>query len=146
MPLPKKLPPRNFVSSLAQNLSANLSYTKYNNGVQVNSQEDVKTQKQAFLSIVQSATSKFSDNLQAGNVELTSTLDLERLVKMFLVLSGEASDIQGHVDSATGNIEQKTAMSRIEEIIGDDDPAVLELFSKLYEGYNQLNDDANEEK
>ena len=92
------------------------------------------------------ATEQFTKALEKGKVELNSTLDLERIVKLTLLVSGEADSIQGNsrtVETETSVEGAKIAMSKVEEILDSDDPIVTEIFNKLYEGYNEMNDESN---
>ena len=70
---------------------------------------------------------------------MDSSLDLERLVKCSLVLSGEADHITGTPAGQTEQIQINDA-SKIAEILDENDPMVQTLFKKLYVGYNKLND------
>ena len=84
--------------------------------------------------------------LEKGKVELNSTLDLERIVKLTLLVSGEADSIQGSsktTETETSVESAKIAMSKVEEILDSDDPTVNEIFNKLYEGYNKMNDESS---
>ena len=88
------------------------------------------------------AADKFIDNLNKGNVELDSTLDLERIVKLTLILSGEADSITGSTgtETTTNMAANELSMSKIEEILDLNDPEVKAMYDKIYSGYNQIND------
>lgn len=119
-----------------------LERTTHNNGVRATTEEETKERKKKFLIILDKATDKFLQNLQEDKVDLTSTLDLERIVKMVLVISGEADSITGQTGSATTSVstEAKLSMSKIEEILNLDDPNVQAMFQQIYTGYNEIND------
>lgn len=119
-----------------------LERTTHNNGVRATTEEETKERKKKFLTILDKATDKFLQNLQEDKVDLTSTLDLERIVKMVLVISGEADSITGQTGSATTSVstEAKLSMSKIEEILNLDDPNVQAMFQQIYTGYNEIND------
>lgn len=125
-----------------------LERTTYNNGVKATTEAETKERKKKFLDILDKATDKFLQNLQDDKVDLTSTLDLERIVKMVLVISGEADSITGQTGSATASAatEAKLSMSKIEEILNLDDPNVQAMFQQIYTGYNELNDAVCAEK
>lgn len=116
--------------------------TTHSNGVPVATPGDTKQRKEKFLKILDKATEKFLKNLEDDVVDLTSTLDLERIVKMVLVLSGEADSITGQPNGSTTSVttEAKLSMSKIDEILKMDDPAVQAMFQQIYNGYNELND------
>lgn len=116
------------------------------NGVKVATVEETKERKKKFFEIIDKATTKFLQNLEEDKVDLTSTLDLERLVKMALVLSGEADSIVGGVGETSISAEAKLSMSKIDEILNMDDPSVQAMFQRIYTGYNELNDAACAEK
>lgn len=125
-----------------------LERTTHNNGVKATTEEETKQRKQKFLTILDKATDKFLQNLEDDKVDLTSTLDLERIVKMVLVVSGEADSITGQTGSATTSVstEAKLSMSKIDEILNMDDPNVQAMFQQIYKGYNELNDAVCAEK
>lgn len=106
------------------------------------SKEELKKKKENFMDIIGVATSKFVDNLNKGNVELDSTLDLERLVKLTLILSGEADSITGSTTQSTETTitTQDVPMSKLDEILKMDDPDVKAMYDKIYAGYNDMND------
>ena len=92
-----------------------------------------------MLNIVNTALDKFTENLSEGKVRLDSSLDLERLVKLALILSGEADSITGKPAHQSEQVEI-TDLSKVGQILDDNDPAVKAMFEKLYKGYNNLND------
>ena len=142
MPKFQKSTPTPLVSSV----STQLKKTVPVGNTQVISPEELKDKKQKLLSVIDTATEQFIQNLADKKVELTSSLDLERLIKLTLLLSGEADSITGsslhqaEVSTSIGVDNAEISMSRINEILNLDDPEVKSMFDKLYEGYNQLND------
>lgn len=112
------------------------------NPTQVSTPEETKERKKRMLGIVDSALDNFKNNLDAGRVVLDSSLDLERLVKCALVLSGEPDTITGK-SSNQSEEHQIVDASKINEILDENDPMVKSLFDKLYKGYNKLNDEAD---
>lgn len=108
-----------------------------NSTTPINSAE-VKQRKKSMLGIVDTALDQFRRNLESGKVELDSSIDLERLIKCALILSGEADSITGKPNGQTE--QHKVEISKIAEVLDENDPMVQTLFNKLYEGYNKLND------
>lgn len=116
------------------------------NATQVSSEEEIVAKKREILGVLDSALDKFKANLENGTVPLNSTLDLERIVKLRLLVSGEADTIAG---TPNGQIEQELStglssasisMSKVDEILSLDDPTVQAMYDMLYNGYNQQND------
>ena len=106
------------------------------------SDDDILNKKQKYLAVLDQAADKFIENLNKGNVELDSTLDLERIVKLTLILSGEADSITGSTgtETTTNMAANELSMSKIEEILDLNDPEVKAMYDKIYSGYNQIND------
>lgn len=131
---------------LVSSVSTQLKKTIPTDDTQVVSPEELKNKKQKLLNIIDNATEQFIQNLNDKKVELTSSLDLERLIKLTLLLSGEAESITGssvhqaEVSTSVGVNNAEISMSKINEILNLDDPEVKSMFDKIYEGYNQLND------
>ena len=75
---------------------------------------------------------------------MSTSLDLERLVKLTLLLSGEADSVTGkpygETDQETSITAQSISMSKIEEILDLNDPEVKSMYEKISKGYNELND------
>lgn len=111
---------------------------------QVATPDEVKEKKRTLLDIVQQGTDLFKKNLSEGRVEMSTSSDLERLVKLTLLLSGEADSVtgkpHGEVDQETSIVAQSISMSKIEEILNLDDPEVKKMYEKISQGYNELND------
>ena len=131
---------------LVSSVSTRIRQTVPDNGVVVTTPEETVSRKRKFLAMLDKATEQFTKALEKGKVELNSTLDLERIVKLTLLVSGEADSIQGNsrtVETETSVESAKIAMSKVEEILDSDDPIVTEIFNKLYEGYNEMNDESN---
>lgn len=142
MPKKKHIPQAPLVSSV----SARIRQTVPDNGVTVTTPEETTARKKIFLAMLDKATEQFTKALEKGKVELNSTLDLERIVKLTLLVSGEADSIQGSsktTETETSVESAKIAMSKVEEILDSDDPTVSDIFNKLYEGYNKMNDESN---
>lgn len=106
--------------------------------------EQTKQRKQKLLGILDKSADEFLNALSKGEAELKTSADLERIVKLTLLLSGEADTIQGSsAMEETINDTKLMAelnMSKVEDILNPDDPAVKEIYNKLFEGYNNIND------
>lgn len=137
----KKKPQTPLVSSMSTVLRKSIQ-----SNTQVVTPEEIKEKKLDWLGVVSDSLELFKKNLANGKVDMSSSLDLERLVKLGLLLSGEAETITGKPNSeqevtAVDSVQAAAAnMSKIDEILDSDDPDVQSLFKKLYEGYNQKND------
>lgn len=137
----KKKPQTPLVSSMYTVLRKSIQ-----SSTQVVTPEQIKEKKLDWLGVVNDSLDLFKKNLIDGKVDMSSSLDLERLVKLGLLLSGEAETITGKPNSeqevtAVDSVQAASAnMSKIDEILDSDDPDVQSLFKKLYEGYNKKND------
>lgn len=137
----KKKPQTPLVSSMSTVLRKSIQ-----SSTQVVTPEQIKEKKLDWLGVVNDSLDLFKKNLIDGKVDMSSSLDLERLVKLGLLLSGEAETITGKPNSeqevtAVDSVQAASAnMSKIDEILDSDDPDVQRLFKKLYEGYNKKND------
>lgn len=137
----KKKPQTPLVSSMSTVLRKSIQ-----SSTQVVTPEQIKEKKLDWLGVVNDSLDLFKKNLMDGKVDMSSSLDLERLVKLGLLLSGEAETITGKPNSeqevtAVDSVQAASAnMSKIDEILDSDDPDVQRLFKKLYEGYNKKND------
>lgn len=116
------------------------------NSTQVVSPEEVKEKKKDMLDVIDQSLNIFKKNLEDGKVDMSTSLDLERIVKLMLLLSGEADSISGkphgeQEQNTTANIQSaEISMSKVEEILNLDDPDVKSMFERLYQGYNTAND------
>ena len=124
-------------SPLVSSVSSQMK--KYTSSTQVVTPEEIKKNKRGMLDVVNSALEQFKSNLESGKIDLDSSLDLDRLVKLNLLLSGEANSISGSPASQVEQVET-TELSRTSSILDENDPTVKELWKKLYDGYNQKND------
>lgn len=84
--------------------------------------------KQKLLNIVDKAIDGFAENLKNGKVKLNSTSDLERLISLAMMLTGELT-----IPAATDTVETKPILSQ-------DDPKVKAIFEQYFSQYNQKND------
>lgn len=135
----KKTPstPRPMISAAAAKIRSVTTY----NGTQVATPEETQKRKRGFLDTIDMIASKFQNDIQADKVRITSVADFEKLVKLALLLSGEADSISGKAaETEVASETMRLSMSKIEEILKEDDPEVIAMYNKLYEKYNELND------
>ena len=130
---------------LVTSVSTTLKKT-YQSPTQVVSVEDVKQRKKDMLDIVDKSLEIFKNNLANGKVSLNSSIDLERITKLMLILSGEPDSVVGQPNGEqVTTTESSIELSRADQILDRNDPEVQAMFKKLYEGYNKLNDEETEE-
>lgn len=138
--MPNKQPQAPLVTSVSTTLKKTIQST------QVVTPDEVKEKKKDMLSVIDKSLNIFKKNLEDGKVEMNTSLDLERIVKLTLLLSGEPDSVTGRPH---GEQEQDTtvsaqsigvSMSKVEKILNLDDPDVKTMFDKLYQGYNTAND------
>ena len=123
---------------LVSSVSATLKHQ--HSATQIVTPEEVKQYKSVMLGIVDSALEKFVQNLNEGKVKLESSLDLDRLIKLALILSGEADSIAGKPTNQSEQTEAIVNLSKVDSILSDNDPDIKAMFEKLYNGYNRIND------
>lgn len=137
--MPKNQPQTPFVTSVSTKLRKTIRPD-----TQVVSPDEIKAKKKDLLSVVDSGIELFKKNLIEGKVDMSTSLDLERLVKLTLLLSGEADSVTGkpygEADQETSITAQSISMSKIEEILDLNDPEVKSMYEKISKGYNELND------
>lgn len=135
-----KQPQTPLVTSVSTTLKKTIQST------QVVTPEEVKEKKKDMLGVIDKSLDIFKRNLEDGKVDMSTSLDLERIVKLMLILSGEPDSVTG---KPNGEQEQDTtikaqaigvSMSKVDEILNLDDPDVKNMFEKLYQGYNTAND------
>lgn len=113
---------------------------------QVVSPEEVKEKKKDLLGVIDQSLNIFKKNLEDGKVDMSTSLDLERLAKLMLLLSGEADSVMGRpqgeqVQDTTTNLQSiGVSMSKVDSILDLSDPTVKAIYDKLYSGYNTAND------
>lgn len=137
--MPKNQPQTPLVTSVSTKLRKTIRPD-----TQVVTPDEVKEKKKDLMSVVDSGIELFKKNLAEGKVDMSTSLDLERLVKLTLLLSGEADSVTGkpygETDQETSITAQSISMSKIEEILDLNDPEVKSMYEKISKGYNELND------
>lgn len=129
--------PRPGISAAVSKIRSVTSY----NGTQVSTPEETQKRKRGFLDTIDLITNRFQEDIKTGKVQVNSVSDFEKLVKLSLLLSGEADSISGKAsETEIASETVRLSMSKIEEILKEDDPEVIAMYNKLYEKYNELND------
>lgn len=129
---------------LVTSISSKLKKTYDVDDTKIKTPEEIKVMKNKMLGIVDEGLGQFYQNLLEKKVELNSTLDLERLVKLMLVLTGEPDSI----NKTSGQVEEETNIStqgelpinRVLEVLDVQDESVKAIYDKLYSSYNLEND------
>lgn len=129
---------------MVTSVSSFIKKTTHFNGESVTSKEDTCRRKRGFLEMLDEIGIQVAKQIKDGKIELTNTMDIERLIKLTLLVSGEADTIKGKVGSSESEIgvdtSAKLSMSQVESILSLEDPEVVAMYEKLYKGYNELND------
>ena len=134
---------------MVSSISARIRNTVYENTTtEVTTPEETAGRKKLFLEVLDKAMEQIADNIESGKMALDTSLDLDRVIKLSLLVSGEADSITGKSGKeTTQEIElesKKLSMSKIEQILDLDDPEVKAMYDKLYDSYNQINDETEE--
>lgn len=137
--MPKNQPQTPLVTSVSTKLRKTIRPD-----TQVVTPDEIREKKKDLIGVVDSGIELFKKNLAEGKVDMSTSLDLERLVKLTLLLSGEADSVTGkpygETDQETSITAQSISMSKIEEILDLNDPEVKSMYEKISKGYNELND------
>ena len=114
-------------------------------GDEIATAEEMQERKKGVLSIIDDSLALFKNNLSAGNVSMTTSSDLERIVKLMLLISGEADSRAG---KPLGEVETETTIAtptsgisidKIESILNTDNESVQDIYNKLYTAFNESN-------
>ena len=126
------------VTSVSETLkTSNITTTK------VTTEDETKARKSNMIAIADKALELFKKNLEDGKVELRSTLDLDRISRLLLLLSGEAESLTA--SETTVSAQASVDMSKATQILDVTDPKVKELYEQLYLGYNKANDEVDDD-
>lgn len=126
------------VTSVSETLkTSNITTTK------VTTEDETKARKSNMIAIADKALELFKKNLEDGKVELRSTLDLDRISRLLLLLSGEAESLTA--SETTVSAQASVDMSKATQILDVNDPKVKELYEQLYLGYNKANDEVDDD-
>ena len=142
--MPKKQRP-----ILVSSVTTRIRNTVYNtNSTEVSSPEETVERKRDLLNLIDLAIPKLAENITSGELKLNTTTDLDRITRLALLLSGEAESVTGKAGSETTQEEEESArlsISKIEQILNPEDPEVKAMYDKLYDSYNEINDEENKE-
>lgn len=131
-----------YIGSIATELKKTVGTS---NNTQVATVEETKVRKSRFLNILDKATTTFLKKLEAGEISINNTADLERLVKLTLLLSGEADSIKGK-ESSTEETTSVTAealnpdITDIKDVLDINNPNVKAIYDSIFNKYNDAND------
>ena len=124
------------VTSVSETLkTSNITTTK------VTTEDETKARKSNMIAIADKALELFKKNLEDG--KLRSTLDLDRISRLLLLLSGEAESLTA--SETTVSAQASVDMSKATRILDVNDPKVKELYEQLYLGYNKANDEVDDD-
>lgn len=131
------------VSSLSTFLRANMLNEDIE---QVASKEETAKRKAKFLSVLDKTLQQFNTALESGLVQMNSIADLEKIVRLTLLVSGEAEAIvEGRKQDGT---EVKVISVDEEEVIRNmlnaENPDVAKVFEMILNRYNEFNDEQSE--
>ena len=100
------------------------------------SPEQIRQRKIEMLGVVETGLEQFTTALVNNEIKMDSTLDLERLVKLAMLLSGEPDTVVGTPTNQVEVTEQNT----LESMLDENDDITNALVRELYERYNEQND------
>lgn len=126
---------------LVKSITTQLKKTVKQNTTEATTKEEIIERKKDALDIIDTAMKQIKQSLCNGNMQLDSTSDFERMVKLMLLLSGEA-------DSRSGNslnedeVTQTTNINidTVEEALNPKDEDVQAVYQKLLHAFNKTND------
>lgn len=99
--------------------------------------ERTKVRKEKLLSILDKSADRFLEKLEKDEIQILTTSDLERIVKLTLTLSGEPD---GNIPATQLTESTETSIERTAVQLDPENPAVKDVFAMLYEGMNTEND------
>ena len=126
---------------LVKSITTQLKKTVKQNTTEATTKEEIIARKKDALDIIDTAIVQIKQNLNNGNMQLDSTSDFERMVKLMLLLSGEAdsrsgSSLNEDEVTQTTNINIDT----VEEALNPKDEDVQAVYQKLLHAFNETND------
>ena len=98
------------------------------------SSEEMCSKRKDMLNVVDEALIQFKDKLEGGHIKLDSIGDLERIVKLMLLLSGEPDRLE-----TESTIEDEAAVEVL-QMIDRDSPEIKALYEKVSNQLNVIND------
>lgn len=94
--------------------------------------DEVRAEKREMYAVLKDSFAVYIDKLKNGDVDMSSSLDLDRLIKGMLLVMGEP-------DGVPQASEQQTVVT-FAEPLSLDDPDVKSVYERLTESYNEAND------
>lgn len=94
--------------------------------------EEVRAEKRGMYEVLKDSFGVYIAKLRAGEVELSTSLDLDRLIKAMLLVMGEPD--------GTPQTEETQTVVTFAEPLSLDDPDVRSVYERLTESYNEHND------
>jgi hypothetical protein len=129
-----------YISSFSKKLKKSMSPDI----VQATTREQLEQRKSTMLEVLDKSLNEFVLLLSKGKIPIKNTLDLERIIKLTLLVSGEANERQG-IEASTSEeeIEQigRTELETVKDLLKTNDPSVQALKNKLIEALNNKNDE-----
>ena len=137
-------------SPLVSSVTARIKHMVYEGSTnEVATPEETVARKKLYLGILDKAMAKIEENLDNGKMTLETSADLDRVIKLSLLVSGEANAIVGKSGTESVNetdIEaRQLSIDKLERILDLNDPEVQAVYNKLYENYNIVNDESEDE-
>lgn len=132
--------------AIVSSVGAKLRKTVSSTNPSVATEEETSKRKKLFLSVLDKTIQNFLDNLEKGLIPINSTLDLERIVKLTLLISGEADSRTGQeptqeeIEAEVNATNTAIALEEIRTMIKNNDPVLDQLYSKLFTSLNDNND------
>jgi hypothetical protein len=112
------------------------------------SDDEVKRRKAKLMTIVDKSLDSYLGRLESGKVKMTSSMDLERLGKLMLLLSGEPDMRIDNTSRKTETVEITTQLGVTKEELEDmmeGGMTLKELTQQIFMRQNEIND-INEKK
>ena len=94
--------------------------------------DEVRAEKREMHKVLKDAFAVFRDRLKSGSVDMSSSLDLERVVKMMMLVMGEPDGVP--------QTEEKQTVVTFAEPLSLNDPDVKSVYERLTDSYNEHND------
>lgn len=94
--------------------------------------DEVRAEKREMHRILKDSFAIFTEKLKRGDVDMSSSLDLERLVKMMMLVMGEPDGVP--------QADEKQTVVTFAQPLSLDDPDVKSVYERLTEKLNENND------
>lgn len=97
--------------------------------------EEMSSKRAEMIDVVDNAIAQFKEKLDSGYIKIDSIGDLERLVKLMLLLTGEPDRLVG-LESPTEDNDTVGVLQMIDR----DSPEMKALYEKVSNQLNVIND------